>query len=44
MIMYKAKCMQCTYEQEADTLEQARTLATLHTRFTPHILCFGDSE
>jgi hypothetical protein len=26
---------------EAKTVEEAQRFATLHTRFTPHLMCFG---
>jgi hypothetical protein len=38
---YHARCMECSYIQLAESLEEARRLATLHTRLTPHLYCFG---
>ncbi|MBC2746212.1 MAG: hypothetical protein HF975_04250 [ANME-2 cluster archaeon] len=36
-----AKCMECGWEREADTLEKARQYATIHIRKTSCLLAFG---
>lgn len=39
---YATVCLECRKVLlETETIEQAQHFATLHTRLTPHLMCFG---